>query len=78
MGAQSEHYEVIDSEWYAACEETFEGRLKGELQLSDIEVDLERRNYKKKFHNLICWEERRHIEILQKKYVVGITKWGYI
>jgi hypothetical protein len=56
-----------DPEWYAAKEETFEGRLKGELKLNEIEVDLNRLNYKRKFNNLICWEERRHIEVLRDK-----------
>lgn len=55
------------SGYYAASEETFHGRLKGELNLSEIEVELDRYNYKRKFHNLICWEERAHIELLREK-----------
>lgn len=57
----------LQSKWYAASEETFEGRLKGELRLGEIEVELDRHNYKLKFHNLICWEERAHIERLTEK-----------
>ena len=64
---QGQWHQKQDLEWYAAKEETFEGRLKGELKLEEIEVKLNRQNYKRKFNNLICWEERRHIEVLREK-----------
>lgn len=53
--------------WYAAGEETFQRRLVEELNYSKIIVPLSRPNYKEKFNNLICWEERRHIEVLSQK-----------
>ena len=52
---------------YAASSETFEGRLQEELDIREIKVDLTQHNYKRKFHNLICWEEKTHIEILGNK-----------
>ena len=55
------------ADWYAASEVTFEGRLKQDLDIAEIQVELGRKNYKRKFHNLICWEEKRHIEILGNK-----------
>ena len=61
------HQYRVESEWYAASEESFEGRLQQELNLSEIQVELDRHNYKRKFHHLICWEERKHIEILGNK-----------
>ena len=55
------------AEWYAAGEETFEKRLQQELNLADIQVELCQGNYKRKFHHLICWEEKAHIDILAEK-----------
>ena len=52
---------------YAASQETFEGRLEADLELAEIQVPLGRNNYKRKFHHLVCWEEKRHIEILANK-----------
>ena len=51
----------------AAAKETFEERLKEELKIEDIELPLSQQNYKRKFNNLICWEERTHIMILTEK-----------
>lgn len=52
---------------YAAGKESFSERIKEELDLQVIKAPLTRENYKKKFHNMICWEEKRHIEILDTK-----------
>ena len=60
-------YQVQESELYAAKKETFQGRLKGKLIIDEIEVELDSSNYKRKFHHLICWEERRHIQVLGEK-----------
>ena len=38
-----------------------------ELDERYIQEKLSRENYKRKYHNLICWEEKTHIEILEKK-----------
>ena len=54
-------------ERYAASKESFNERIKEELDPRIIEAPLTRRNYKKRFHNMICWEEKRHIEILENK-----------
>ena len=53
--------------WYAAKKETFQERLQETLDINVVERKLTRRNYREKFHNLICWEERKHIEILRNK-----------
>ena len=55
-------------EMYAASKESFYERIKEELDIEIIQAPLTRDNYKKKFHNMICWEEKKHIEILDKKY----------
>lgn len=52
---------------YAASKLTFEERVVEALDPSIIEAPLTRENYKKRFHNMICWEEKRHIEILTTK-----------
>lgn len=66
MGQRYQHREV-GGNTYAASSERFEGRLQEVLDITEIEVELTRENYKSKFHNLICWEEKRHIEILGSK-----------
>ena len=53
---------------YAASKETFAERIKEELDMKVISAPLTRENYKKKFHTMICLEEKRHIEILDEKY----------
>ena len=53
---------------YAASKESFAERIKGVLDPQIIGAPLTRENYKEKFHNMICWEEKRHIEILDEKY----------
>ena len=55
------------AEKYAASSETFEGRLQGDLEIEEIKVELTRETYKRKFHHLICWEEKEHIDILGNK-----------
>lgn len=57
------------NEEYAASNEKFIERTLEVLNIRDIEQPLSRTNYKKKFHNLICWEEKAHIELLHTKYV---------
>ena len=52
---------------YAAGRHTFEERVEEKLDPGIIEAPLTRENYKKKFHNMICWEEKTHIEILGQK-----------
>lgn len=52
---------------YAASKEEFGERIKEELDIKEIQQTLSRSNYKRKFHNLICWEEKTHIDILQMK-----------
>lgn len=57
----------LEEEEYAASKEEFNERIKEELDRKDIQQTLSRANYKRKFHNLVCWEEKTHIEILEKK-----------
>ena len=45
----------------------FEHRLEKEQHI--LEQNLTEENYKKKFHHLLCWEEREHDEQLAVKYV---------
>lgn len=52
---------------YAASKLTFLERIKEPLDPGIIEAPLTRENYKKRFHNMICWEEKRHVEILDTK-----------
>lgn len=56
-----------DSHEYAASKVLFEERIKEELDINFIRLKVSPQNYKKKYHNLICWEEKTHIEILDKK-----------
>ncbi len=51
----------------AASNETFEERVKSELRIESIQMELTASTYKDKFHNLICWEEKEHIDILGEK-----------
>ena len=52
---------------YAAEQVDFYARLEEPLKLINVEQELTRGTYKRKFHNLLCWEEKAHIEILQKR-----------
>ena len=52
---------------YVASRESFRERIKEELNLEVIKAPLTRADYKKKFHHQICWEEKRHIEVLEEK-----------
>ena len=54
-------------EAYAASKFTFQERIKEPLDPGIIEAPLTRENYKERFHNMICWEEKRHVEILDTK-----------
>ena len=49
--------------------EQFGKRIEKVLDLVTIEEELTKFNYKKKFYNLICWEEKTHIDRLREKYV---------
>lgn len=52
---------------YAAKASIFLARVQEPLQIADIHEELTRDNYKEKFHKLLCWEEKAHIEALEKK-----------
>jgi hypothetical protein len=55
---------------YAARKTDFLARREDELSFADIEKPLTRENYKEKFHLLLCWEEKTHIEILEKRLFI--------
>ncbi len=55
---------------YAAQSTDFLERTKDVLDVEDVQQPLTRENYKEKFHKLLCWEEKRHIEILKERFVV--------
>lgn len=52
---------------YAAEKTEFLARVDEPLRIEDIQKDLTQGNYKEKLHKLLCWEEKAHIEILEKK-----------
>ena len=52
---------------YAAEEVDFSKRIQDQLDIADIEQELTSQNYKEKFHKLLCWEEKTHIDILQQR-----------
>ncbi len=52
---------------YAARSVYFSERIKEELFIDDIQRPLTQENYKEKFHKLLCWEEKKHIEILEER-----------
>ena len=56
-----------DDGWYPACEESFTERVKHDLDMKDITPELSVCNYKRKFNNLICWEEKSSIDVLIRK-----------
>ena len=37
------------------------------LDIADIQQELTRETYKEKFHKLLCWEEKEHIDILERR-----------
>ena len=39
-------------------------RVTERLNIADIQQEVTRENYKEKFHKLLCWEEKEHIDIL--------------
>ena len=51
---------------------TFQKRSKELLQLEDLIEPLTITNYKKKFHRLLCWEEKEHITLLHDRLVLLI------
>ena len=57
-------------------------RLEEDLTIADIEKPLTRENYKEKFHKLLCWEEKTHIEILEERLILmnytGSYSWSKI
>ena len=55
---------------YAAKCSTFMERVKETLDIADIQQELTRENYKQKFHKLLCWEEKEHIDILGRRLEV--------
>ena len=52
---------------YGPSYEFFEERVKYELDIEEIVAELQTHNYKRKFNNLICWEEMQNINILGQK-----------
>ena len=60
---------------YAEKCSTFMERVKGTLYIADIQQELTRENYKEKFHKLLCWEEKEHIDILGKRLESIILGW---
>ena len=69
---QHQHWQGLpaeqrDENWYAASEESFKNRIKQDLDKREIEVELTVKSYKRKFNNLICWEEKSNIEILERR-----------
>ena len=67
---------------YAARKTDFLERLEEDLTIADIENPLTRENYKEKFHKLLCWEEKAHIEILEERLILmnytGSYSWSKI
>ncbi len=61
---------------YPAANLDFYRRIKGELVLADVQQPLTRENYKEKFHKLLCWEEKTHIEILEERYHNSLRKYS--
>ena len=39
-------------------------RVTEHLNIADIQQEVTRENYQEKFHKLLCWEEKEHIDIL--------------
>ena len=52
---------------YAAKCSTFMERVTETLDIADIQQELTRETYKEKFHKLLCWEEKEHIDILERR-----------
>ena len=61
-------YDIPLQRDYAARKTDFLARLKETF--ADIEKPLTRENYKEKFHLLLCWEEKTHIEILEERLFI--------
>ena len=53
---------------YATSRLVFHERLKEPLEMVFIQQELARANYKKKFDNLLCWEEKAHIHALDDRF----------
>ena len=54
---------------YAAKMFRFQDRIQEPLDIEDIKQKLTSDNYKEKFHKLLCWEEKKHIELLEERYL---------
>lgn len=39
------------------------------LDIAVLKKPLAKENYKEKFHHLLCWEEKEHSKILNKRYM---------
>ena len=59
----------LQSQYAAKCS-TFMERVRETLDVADIQQELTRENYKEKFHKLLCWEEKEHIDILGRRLEV--------
>ena len=66
QGRAVSHPQTIQ-EMYAASKESFKERIEEELNIQVIKAPLTRKNYKEKFHHMICWEEKTHIDVLGNK-----------
>ena len=66
-GQQMAKYTGYDD--YATSRLVFHERLKEPLGMVFIQQELTRANYKKKFDNLLCWEEKAHIHALDDRFV---------
>ena len=58
-----------DYDDYAASKLVCHERLKEPLEMVYIQQELTRANYKKKFDNLLCWEEMARIHVLDGRLV---------
>ena len=50
-------------------------RVTERLNIADIQQEVTRQNYKEKFHKLLCWEEKEHIDILGNRLEFIILGW---
>ena len=47
-------------------------KYKHKLDVELFKQELTRENYTEIFHHLLCWEEREHDNILQKRYAYNL------
>lgn len=62
-------YCILLFQQYAAKMFRFQDRIQEPLDIEDVKQKLTTDNYKEKFHKLLCWEEKKHIELLEKRYL---------